>query len=112
MFEIKDDDEINITRGDSGYALVDMVFKDGTEYVPEEGDVVRFAMNKDYKHTDTEPLILIDIPTDTKLLHIEPYHTKSLAYGKYVYDIELTRENGDVDTFVCKKVFRITEEVH
>lgn len=55
---------------------------------------------------------MVDIPIDTMKLAIKPEDTKNLAFGKYVYDIELTKANGEVDTFITKAVFKITEEVH
>ena len=101
---------ITLTRGDTLKVVVDIFKEDDTPYEPLEGDSMRFALKKSYK--DEEPLILKDIPMSTCLLHIEPEDTKSLAMGKsYVYDIQLTHANGDVDTFISKAVFNITEEV-
>lgn len=88
---------IILTRGDSFYATVIMT-KDGESYIPVEGDTVRFAMKKDY--SDAEPIILKTVPIDTLVLAIAPADTKPLPYGDYVFDIELTTENGDVDTFI------------
>ena len=67
-------------------------------------------MKKDYY--DKEPLLLINIPIDTMILVITPEDTKSLEFGKYVYDVELTKANGDVDTFITKARIDLTEEVH
>ena len=67
-------------------------------------------MKKDYD--DEEPLLLINIPIDTMILVITPEDTKSLEFGKYVYDVELTKVNGDVDTFITKARIDLTEEVH
>lgn len=100
---------ITITRGDTLKVYVTPSYKDGTPYEPVEGDSIRFAMKQ--KLTDTEPLLIKPIPTDTLLLHLEPSITKELAYGAYVYDIELTHSNGDVDTFITKATLKVTEEV-
>lgn len=101
---------ITLTRGDSFYSDINIKNPDGTDYTPQEGDAVRFALKK--KYTDAEPLILKSIPTDTLLLHLEPEDTKTLAFGKYVYDIELTKANGDVDTFIYEAEFELAKEVH
>jgi len=101
---------ITLTRGDSFYATVTMKNPDKTDYTPQQGDVVRFALKKRY--TDAEPLILKNVPTDTLVLHLEPEDTKDLAFGKYVYDIELTKANGDVDTFIYEADFELAKEVH
>ena len=108
---------IKMTRGDTLNVKV-TINKDGEEYVPEEGDVIRFALksntlksdNSGYK--DEEPLILREIPTDTMLLKLDPADTKELPFGTYVYDIEITFADGAVETFITKASFKITEEVH
>jgi hypothetical protein len=45
-------------------------------------------------------------------LVINPEDTKNLAFSSYVYDIELTKEDGTVDTFIDRAKIKITEEVH
>lgn len=98
------------TRGDTIKVYVPMIYDDGTPYVPQEGDSVRFAIKHDYD--DESPIFIKDIPTDTCLLHIEPEDTKGLPQpSSYVYDIQLTYANGDVDTFISKAKFKLTEEV-
>lgn len=101
--------KIMLTRGDTLKAHVSMIKQDGSEYVPQEGDSIRFAMKKSY--SDSSVLVEKTIPNDTLLLHLEPNDTKLLEFGSYVYDIELTYSNGDVDTFIDRSVFELTEEV-
>ncbi len=101
---------ITLTRGDSFKALIGMTTPEGDPYTPIEGDKIRFAMKSSYD--DSEPLILKDIPIDSRILVLDPADTKKLEYGKYVYDIELTKATGEVDTFITKATFRITEEVY
>lgn len=74
---------------------------EGNEYVPEPGDRIRFAMKRAY--SDEEVLILTLKPEDTKTLD---------APAPYVYDIEMTYANGDVDTFIAKAKLMLTEEVY
>lgn len=100
MFKIVGKDTIYHTRGDSLYLFVRMTNKDdGTDYVPQEGDEIRFALKREYNDNEI-PLILKDIPYNTQILHLEPSDTKNLPYGKYVYDVQLTKPNGDVITFI------------
>lgn len=101
---------ITMTRGDTARISVYIVDAEGEPYTPGNQDVIRFAMKKDYK--DAEPLLLKDIPVDTMTLVINPEDTKQLAFGAYVYDIELTREDGSVDTFIDRAKIKLTEEVH
>lgn len=104
---------ITITKGDTGFITVGIRNADGTPYTPAEGDVIRFAMKKNY--SDATPLIEKNIPLDTMILRLDPEDTKDLeagpGRGKYKYDIELTRVDGQVDTFIPRADFIVLEEV-
>lgn len=101
---------IIMTRGDTLRTTVSITDANGTTYTPVEGDSVRFALKKTYN--DAEPLILKDIPTDTMELRLESEDTKSLDQpGEYVYDIQITLNDGTVDTFIDKAKLKLTEEV-
>lgn len=108
MFTIEDN-VIRLIRGDTLRALVE-IRCDGEPYVLSEGDVVRFAMKRSVD--ELNPLILKIIPHDTLTLTIDPEDTKPLPFGKYVYDVELTMEDGTVDTFIPLTAFFIEKEVH
>lgn len=105
-----DGNTIYLTRGDTLRASLS-IKQNNTEYTPIEGDSIRFAMKRsDMKHDrtgylDTTPLILKDIPIDTMILRLEPEDTKSLKFGKYVYDIQITMSNGLVDTFISDLLY-------
>lgn len=45
------------------------------------------------------------------MLTLEPQDTADLNFGKYVYDIQLTKANGKVDTFIPKAILKLSEEV-
>lgn len=100
---------IVLTKGDTFKATVGMVGDDGSPYTPEAGDVVRFHMKKAYK--DANLLIEKIIPNSTLLLQLNPVDTSELDVGNYVYDIQITYANGDVDTFIDRGVVKLTEEV-
>lgn len=104
---------ITITRGDDAAIEVQIIDSDGSIYEPAEGDSVRFALKKNY--TDSEPLLVIDIPISTMILRIRSEDTKQLESGpmrgRYKYDIELTRADGWVDTFIPRADFLVLEEV-
>lgn len=107
---------ITMTRGDT--LVVEVGIMRGNEaYVPQEGDTVRFAMkNKSmnlYKteYSDPEPLLVVNIPTDTLVLVIESDATKPFGFGEYVYDIQLTHNDGAVDTFIAEAALILTPEV-
>lgn len=104
---------ITITKGDTGIITVGIRNADGSAYVPQNGDTIRFAMKKNY--SDAQTLILKDIPLESMELRLDPEDTKDLdagpQKGKYKYDIELTRADGQVDTFIPRADFIILEEV-
>lgn len=100
---------IELTRGDSLFLRVSLKNKDGTSYVPEAGDVVRFAMKK--KYTDAECLINKPFPTETMVLELEPNDTKPLQFGTYDFDIEIRDANNHVETPILGTI-KLTKEVH
>lgn len=100
---------INLTRGDTFMADIKIFQPNGDQYVPVEGDTIRFALKKAVNNT--EVLITKDIPISTMTLVLNPEDTKKLEFGKYVYDIQLTKASGEVDTFITKSVFILDEEV-
>lgn len=111
MLKIKYEKTIYITKGDTLAVQVVIQTQDGGEYVPEEGDEIRFALKRNY--TDPEPLITKAIPNDSLLLTLTAQETKALAAKRtpYVYDIQLTTAAGLVDTFIdCGELY-VTQEV-
>ena len=52
---------ITLTRGDTFEALVSATKKDGTQYIPVEGDTIRFAMKENYD--DARPILVKEIPS-------------------------------------------------
>lgn len=100
---------IVLTRGDTFKATVSMIKTDGTEYTPVPGDSIRFAMKRSF--SDSEVLVERNIPIDTCLLWLEPSDTADLPFGSYVYDIQITYDNGDIDTFIDRATIKLTEEV-
>lgn len=102
---------IKMTRGDTLRAVLTLKDQEGNIYTPLENDVIRFAMKKDYD--DPEPTLLKVIPHDTMELVIDPIDTKNLPQpSSWVYDMEITYANGDVETFIKEATLKITKEVH
>ena len=104
MFEVNGNN-IKLTRGDSFYCQ--LTVNQGEEpYVFQEGDELRFALKRKLKtpgggnYADCEALLTKTIPTDTLILALAPADTKSLKFGSYDYDIQLTFADGAVDTFI------------
>lgn len=99
---------ITMTRGDTVKIDVTMKDADGQTYTPVEGEVIRFKAKRNW--IDESAIIEKAIPIDTLILHIAPEDTHNLQFGTYVYDIQITHLNGDVDTFISKGTLIISEE--
>lgn len=119
MLRIDTNNNITLTRGDTLTLTVALLHEvepvpPATEptiepYVPEEGDVIRFALGTTYKtQFGYELLIEKVIPNDTLTFTITSTQTE-LDYKEYVYDIEITHPDGCVDTFISAKLKIIGE---
>lgn len=101
---------IYLTRGDTLNLDLDVNFIDGSPYVPREGDKCWFSVKKTY-NSDEEYLIHKEFDLATMSLFLESTDTKTLAYGRYKYDIQMNLANGVVDTVVPRSELVILEEV-
>lgn len=100
-----------MTRGDTLRVLLTLQDESGNIYTPASGDRIRFAMKRNYN--DATPIVVKEIPNNSLELVLNPEDTKNLMQpSSYVYDIEMTYANGDVDTFIDKAKLMLTEEVH
>jgi len=99
---------IDIPRGDTCNLHIDVVDADGNPYILAEGDVLRFTIRKSTSHKDTNPILFQSIGTDVKLTADV---TESLKEGTYVYDVELTQNDGTVTTIIGPDNINITPEV-
>jgi len=106
---IKINNSIFIIRGDTRYFTIKLInpLTPTTEYVPQTGDVVTFTVKR---NTDVSDIIFQKNFTDREL-KIEPTDTKYLPYGSYVYDVQITFANGDINTVIPPSLFSVTGEV-
>lgn len=108
---------IEMTRGDTLKVPIKINYLDENnevqEYIPQEGDQIRFAVKKNYN--DAGILICKEIPWNTCELVLNPADTKCLEQpAVYVYDIQITLNNGFVATIIGSKQkakLKIIEEV-
>lgn len=113
MFKIKGT-KISLIRGDTLIVEI-QIERNGEVYEVQEGDVVRFAlkrgeMKKDRTaYLDEDPLIIKTIPNESLVLRLESQDTANLPFGRYHYDIQLTMEDGTVDTFISDTLDLLSE---
>ncbi len=102
---------ISMTRSDTLNVILKLKFSDGRDYVYTEGDSCYFAVKRTYD--SGEPyLIHKEIDLLTGLLHLDPSDTQNIPYGDYKYDIQITLNDGTVDTVIPRATFTLLEEVN
>ena len=101
-----DNNEIYITRGDSG--IIELALeKDGEPYDYSE-DTVVFSVKR--RPCDFNPVIQKEVVGNRIVLN--PADTKSLPFGVYFYDVKVNTAGGDVITAIVPTNFTVGEEVH
>lgn len=109
MLYIDDDNTIHLTRGDTARIAVPITNEQtGTDYEMSEKDILTLTVKK--RESDSN-IIFQKINTGSHNFHIEPSDTKDVSFGKYVYDVQLTTESGDVYTVIVPSIFEILKEV-
>lgn len=119
MLSIDNNNNITLTRGDTltltvslfqEVAPVPPATKPTLEpYTPTVDDAIRFAISKGYKNGSGYELVLSkDIPNDTLTFTCSATET-ALDYRDYNYDVEITHDDGSVDTFISGKITIIGE---
>ena len=101
---------ISITRGDTPSFSIEILDTAGRPYELQEGDTLTFSVKRSTKVTD--PILLqktMDASTGPRF-HLTQMDT-SLAYGSYVYDVELSTADGDVCTVIKPDSLTVTAEV-
>lgn len=97
--------KIALTRGDTFPCEVRAYNPDGSEYVMQPGDSVRFMLSREAGG----PTILSKQVVDGKF-QLDPDDTNQLDFGSYFFDVQMTYANGAVDTFITEGRFTITDE--
>lgn len=110
VFKVDEDNTIHLTRGDTARFSIGPVVNTitNTNYTPTPEDTVTMTIKKTVLQAD--PCVQIIVPGG-EVLHIKPEDTKAMAFGKYVYDIQLTTADGDVYTIVPPTTFELLKEV-
>lgn len=100
---------IKMTRGDTAIFKVSIDYLNtGEPYTPEEGDSIHFTLKKYL--SDRTALFSKNISIEDMLLEIDSEDTLGLSFGRYYYDIQLTKANGRIDTFISD-ILELTKEV-
>ncbi|WP_418947983.1 hypothetical protein [Phascolarctobacterium succinatutens] len=106
MFTVQNNN-IALIRGDSGAFGISITDTNGNPVELTDGDVLTFTLRR----TPRSPTIVLQKIIAGGELDIKPADTEGLTFGAYVYDIELKRADGYVDTVIPPHEFLLMEEV-
>jgi hypothetical protein len=98
--------EVRMTRGDTAIFDLEITDPAGEPYELQDGDVVRFTIRKTPGSGD----IFVSKTGGIEII-IDPADTAKIPFGRYCYDVELTKADGTVDTIIPPTKFEICEEV-
>ena len=103
---------ISMTRGDSEAIKVTVKDTLGDVIPLVTGDTIYFTVRESM--LDTTKIIekiITEFDDGKALININPQDTNNLRFVAYVYDIQLTKENGTVKTIIPPSQLMITGEV-
>lgn len=103
-----ENNEINITKGDTAYIKATIVYNNGNNYKLKEGDSLTLSVKK--YADDTEYAFQKNI-INTDIITIEPEDTINLSPGRYVYDVQLNTNFGEIFTIIPNCYFYVMEGV-
>lgn len=109
MLYVDKNNVVRLTRGDTARFIVTLkneVTQQAYDILPT--DTLIMTIKKSVR--DSVPCIQKK-NVGSNAFHILPTDTNGLAFGKYIYDVQLTTNNGDVYTVVEPTVFELTKEV-
>lgn len=106
MFSVHDNN-IAMIRGDSGIFKIDVTDIAGNAVALDDNDVLTFTLRR----ATRSPTIVLQKTITDGMLTIHPEDTEKMGFGAYIYDVELKRADGYVDTIIPPHEFCILEEV-
>lgn len=96
--------KITFNRGDDIYIKVDIYDSEGQTYTLREGDKLFFSVKR--KETDKNYAIAPK-ELDYDVIHISPEDTYDLAFGTYVYDVQMVTAEGRSNTIIKPSVLTL-----
>ena len=109
---------IKMTRGDTATIVFSAVDEEGTTYTPSAGDILKFSVAKKVGATPIFeiPSVMEDDAEAFWKITIVPDNTNDMKFGDYAFDVQLTHDDGVVDTIIGKTdtispTFRVWGEV-
>lgn len=109
MLYVNTDGSISLTRGDTARLSV-AIYNSLTEsdYDMQPDDTLTLTVKKSVR---ADEIGFQKVSHGANSFKIDPADTKTLSFGKYVYDVQLSTANGEIYTIVEPSKFVIMEEV-
>lgn len=107
MYRIDDAQNIFLTRSDTCSLKLSVVDDNDTPY-DYSNDLVQLTI----KTNTYTPITVIQKNIVGDTFKIDPDDTKSLSYGKYLYDVQIITNSNDVYTVIGPCIFVLTDEVN
>lgn len=103
---------ITMIRGDTEAIKISVKDNENSIVPLVEGDIIYFTVKIDANVKEKElQKIVTEFEDGEAIIEIDPLDTKDMRFRPYVYDVQLTRENGDVKTIIPMSKFVIESEV-
>ena len=109
MLYVNSDGTIQLTRGDT--ARFNLTIKNNvsqTDYEIQPDDTLTMSIKKSVR--DVDSVVQLSIK-GSSVFHLRPSDTSNLAFGKYLYDVQITTGDGDVYTVIGPTTFEVMKEV-
>lgn len=99
---------IRLTRGDTAYLTVDISYtSSGKEYILESNDTLTLTI----VDRVSKQVVFDKTASGSNRFKISSSDTANIMCGKYIYDVQLKKQNGDICTIIEPSVFEIMPEV-
>ena len=98
---------ISMTRGDSESITVRITQGEGLT----AGDRIDFTVRQSAEEPIELQKTVTEFPDGDAVIVLRPEDTTPMEFGSYVYDIQLTRADGTVQTIIKPSKFKLEQEV-
>ena len=102
MLEVTKLNEVFLTRGDTAWLLVELEDDNGQPYEIQPNEILTLTVKKTCE--DKEALIEKKV-SGTAEFYFRPEDTKSLVFGSYRYDVQLTDASSPESILIEKESF-------
>ena len=107
IFIIDKLNRINLTKGDTAIMNVGIYDLEDGEYIPKDTDTITFTVRN---QTSAQPVIT-KIADNLGYIELTPEDTSALNTGLYLYDVQLSTNEGRIYTIIPATLFTLSREV-